>query len=76
MNNEHADYFYCSVCKKCMFDLKAGEVCYLISKQTASKKIDEISKENRTVFNRNAIGFRFCEECWFSYAGKGFEIKL
>lgn len=76
MNKEHAHYFYCAKCSKSMFDLDAGEVCYLISKQTASKKLDEVSQKERTVFNRNAIGFRFCEECWFTYAGKEFEIKL
>lgn len=69
-------YFTCAVCKKDMFELEPGEKCYLITRQTASKEVSEITKQPMTVFKRNAIGFRFCEECWISYAGKDYEIIL
>jgi hypothetical protein len=68
-------YFTCIVCNADMFELQPGEVCYLVSKQIASEQVSEITKQPMTVFKRNVIGFRFCEECWTSYAGKDYEIK-
>lgn len=59
-----------------MQELNAGEKCYMVSKQTASKEKHPKTGEDYTVFKRMAVGFRFCEECWLAVAGKKYEITL
>lgn len=59
-----------------MQDLEAGDKCYIVSKQTASKKEDPISGKLRTVFLRTAVGFRFCEDCWAAVSGDEYIIEL
>ncbi len=69
-------YFFCFLCGKDMQELKAGDVCYLISKQTTSKEDASKSGHDLTVFKRTAVGFRFCEQCWFDTAGMKYKIEL
>jgi hypothetical protein len=60
-----------------MLELDAGEKCYVVSKQTASKEVSPITGVEQTVFNRTAVGFRFCEYCWeHGVAGKEYIINL